>query len=145
MCKVKTPTSSLIEACRIEIDKHKWIESEKAGRDLGELAIRCWVRKHWNNYLREKWIEHLEGKNYWIELEANDFGLLKPLYEFSSHTGEVVQQLKLKGENLTILHWAIHKPLPDKEVEEVIQVLLALDINSRRMELKFENGLISPS
>ncbi|MGE3818385.1 MAG: hypothetical protein AB7I30_03045 [Isosphaeraceae bacterium] len=28
--------------------RHKWIESEKAGRDLGELAISCWIRKYWN-------------------------------------------------------------------------------------------------
>ena len=29
-----------------EIQKHKWIESEKAGQDLGPQAARDWVAKH---------------------------------------------------------------------------------------------------
>ncbi len=29
-----------------EIMKHKWIESEKAGIDLGDSAVLDWVRKH---------------------------------------------------------------------------------------------------
>jgi len=39
-----------------EIMKHKWIESEKAGTDLGDLAALDWVRKHaaeWRRW-REK-------------------------------------------------------------------------------------------
>lgn len=36
---------------RDEILRHKWIESEKAGRDIGfERALLDWIRKH-----REKW------------------------------------------------------------------------------------------
>lgn len=37
-----------------EIEKYKWIESERAGRDLGDAACREWIlkyaaafRKHW--------------------------------------------------------------------------------------------------
>ena len=29
-----------------EIDRHKWIESEKAGRDLGDDAVVQWVEKY---------------------------------------------------------------------------------------------------
>ena len=29
-----------------EIEKHKWIESEKAGRDLGTDAVLDWIRKY---------------------------------------------------------------------------------------------------
>ncbi|AOY60528.1 hypothetical protein B2D07_18810 [Desulfococcus multivorans] len=43
-----------------EILKHKWIESEKAMRDLGNEAVFDWVRKYaadfrtyWENRLRE--------------------------------------------------------------------------------------------
>jgi len=39
-----------------EIMKHKWIESEKAGTDLGDSAAIDWVRKHaaeWRSW-REK-------------------------------------------------------------------------------------------
>ena len=36
---------------RAEILKHKWIESEKAGRDIGfERALTDWIIKH-----RSKW------------------------------------------------------------------------------------------
>lgn len=29
-----------------EIEKHKWIESEKAGCDLGDNACMDWIKKH---------------------------------------------------------------------------------------------------
>lgn len=29
-----------------EIEKHKWIESEKAGVDLGECAVCDWIKKY---------------------------------------------------------------------------------------------------
>lgn len=42
---------------REEILKHKWIESEKAGRDVGfEKALLDWIRNHrddWKNGRRE--------------------------------------------------------------------------------------------
>jgi hypothetical protein len=39
------------QAERDEILKHKWIESEKAGRDIGfERALTDWIIKH-----RSKW------------------------------------------------------------------------------------------
>jgi hypothetical protein len=39
------------QAEREEIMKHKWIESEKAGRDIGfERALTDWIVKH-----RSKW------------------------------------------------------------------------------------------
>ena len=35
-----------------EIMKHKWIESEKAGTDLGNEAVLDWVRKHAGEWRR---------------------------------------------------------------------------------------------
>jgi hypothetical protein len=36
---------------RAEILKHKWIESEKAGRDIGfEKALLDWIMKHRSNW-----------------------------------------------------------------------------------------------
>jgi hypothetical protein len=29
-----------------EIERHKWIESEKAGRDLGQDAAFDWIQRH---------------------------------------------------------------------------------------------------
>ncbi len=42
---------------REEILRHKWIESEKAGKDIGfEQALQDWVRKH-----RDTWRAHRRG------------------------------------------------------------------------------------
>ena len=49
--------------------RYKWIESEKAGHDLGEVAIRRWVKDHWWGYLRARWLEHLQGRRFWVELD----------------------------------------------------------------------------
>lgn len=38
---------------RAEIERHKWIESEKAGRDLGRDAVLDWISKNaaaWRNW-----------------------------------------------------------------------------------------------
>lgn len=40
------------QAQRAEVLKHKWIESEKAGRDIGfERALTDWITKHRSNWL----------------------------------------------------------------------------------------------
>jgi len=62
--------ASVYAECEKEANRFKWIESEKAGRDLGEQAIRRWVKEHWWGYLRARWLEHLEGKQFWEELTA---------------------------------------------------------------------------
>src|SRR5690349_19601456 len=67
---------SIYTDCENEAAIFKWIESEKAGRDLGEWAIKRWVQDHWCGYLRAKWLEHLQGKCFWIELDRGDYGLL---------------------------------------------------------------------
>jgi hypothetical protein len=115
----------------VEAQRHKWIESEKAGRDLGEWAIRCWVRQHWNGFLRAKWLEHLEGRTFWIELDQDDFGLLHRSFQNSTLFSEIVRRLKSGQENLDILNWAIDSML---NMEEVFEILETLDINSRRIE-----------
>lgn len=49
---------------REELSKHKWLESEKAGKDIGEeQALIDWIPKH-----RKPWLDHLER----AEREKND-------------------------------------------------------------------------
>src|SRR5947208_16909220 len=68
---------SVYTDCIEEENRHRWIESEKAGYDLGEPVVRRWVQDHWTGYLRAKWVEHLQGKCFWTELDRGDFGLLQ--------------------------------------------------------------------
>ena len=37
-----------------EIELYKWLESEKANRDLGEEAVKDWIEKHAAEF-RERW------------------------------------------------------------------------------------------
>ena len=72
---------SVYANCKEEVARYKWIESEKAGHDLGEAAVRRWVRDHWWGFLRARWLEHLQGKRFWVELDRENFGLLQRLFE----------------------------------------------------------------
>jgi hypothetical protein len=122
--------------CEQEVARFKWIESEKAGRDLGELAVRRWVQQHWCGYLRARWVEHLQGKRFWVELDHDDFGLLQ--HEFSDDTlllDRILDRLKSGQENLDVILWAHDWGL---DMRRVLSILEALDINSRRLAHRFD-------
>ena len=128
--------SSVYSDCELEALRYKWIESEKAGHDLGEDAIRLWVKRHWWGYLRARWLEHLQGKRFWVELDRGDFGLLQR--EFHDNTlllDRILDRLKSGQENLDIIVWAMNWGLP---ITPVLQILEALDINSRRLAHRFD-------
>src|SRR3954465_10040354 len=80
-----------------EAQRYKWIESEKAGRDLGEGAIRAWVRLHWGRFARDCWIEPLEGRTFWTELDRGDFGLLWRWFPDSPLFDEIVGRIRDGG------------------------------------------------
>lgn len=125
---------SLQELGMEEARKHRWIESQKAGRDLGDASMRDWVARHWNGYLRARWIEHLEGNAYWIELDHDDFGLLQREFVDCDLMSDILRRVKQGGENLDILNWAIDEKKP---MDRVMSILDALNINSRRIECQF--------
>jgi hypothetical protein len=131
------PKLSIHDESRKEEDQFKWIESEKVGYDLGEKAIRDWMRVHWNGYLRARWLEHLQGVRFWIELDRGDFGLL--LSQFQDHSellAPIVERLKHGWENLPILIWAIDNGLPTSTVRTILE---ALDMNSIRLLHRFDH------
>lgn len=128
---VRKTTGSIRVSARLEAERHKWIESEKAGRDLGSDAIHDWSRRYWWRWCRDRWIEHLHGERFWDELPESDFGLL--LRDFHPNTallGEIVARIKTGGENLDILIWA---QTEKKNLNDTFEILRLLDINSRRM------------
>ncbi|MGO9916853.1 MAG: hypothetical protein ACLQIB_19410 [Isosphaeraceae bacterium] len=126
---------SLHECGEEEARRFKWIESEKAGRDLGEVAIRIWIRRHWNGFLRHRWLEHLQGKMFWIELDQGDFGLLQTAFAASPWVDPILDHFKHGGENLDIILWALKNRVP---MNEVLAILETLDVNSRRIECGFD-------
>ena len=40
----------------LEMEKHKWIESDKSGFDIGERAYLDWIKKH-ARIFRNEWVE----------------------------------------------------------------------------------------
>lgn len=145
MCQCSPPTKASVRPSvrlsvhdhgELEALRHKWIESEKAGRDLGEWAIRCWVREHWNGFLRERWLEHLQGRAFWIELDHDDFGLLQRAFQESSLIEPILERLIDGQENLDVINWAIDTDLP---MAQVLDILETLDINSRRIECHLDH------
>ena len=116
--------------------RFKWIESEKAGCDLGETAIRRWVQNHWWGYLRARWLEHLQGARFWVELDRGDFGLLQRTFnENDVLLDRILDRIKAGQENLDIIRWALDWNIPTKPL---IDILESLDINSRRLVHRLE-------
>ena len=127
----RSSESQLYRMALVEAEKHKWIESQKAGRDLGEAALRDWSRKYWWRWCRDRWIEHLSGERFWSELDQHDFGLLKRDFHPNMFlTEQIAMKIKMGGENLDIIQWA-HTSKQD--IAQVLQILKLLDINSRRL------------
>jgi hypothetical protein len=137
---------SVHDDCVHEENKHKWIESEKAGYDLGESAVRRWVKEHWRGYLRAKWVEHLQGKCFWIELDRGDFGLLQRKFQGQGELlDNILNQLAAGKENLDVLDWAVANGHPTAAVNEILE---ALDVNSQRLAHRFDGSpqpLLVPS
>jgi hypothetical protein len=131
---METEKCSVHVDCDREAELYKWYESEKAGRDLGEAAIRIWVKKHWWGYLRERWIEHLQGQRFWTELDKGDFGLLTHKFQDKALLlDRILDRIKAGQENLDIILWAHAWNISQDDVREILS---ALDINSRRLEHK---------
>ena len=128
------PRMSLHACAAIEARRYKWIESQKVGRDLGEEAVRHWVREHWAGFLRARWMEHLEGRVFWIELDREDFGLLQTRSWDGGVFDEILRRLWSGGENLDILCWSLDRHLSPGQLGEVLEILEALDINEHRIE-----------
>jgi hypothetical protein len=130
--------ASIHDAGEQEALKHKWIASEKAGRDLGSHAIHCWVRDHWHGFLRAKWVEHLQGAKCWEEFGNVDFGLCQREFrDLPLLLDRILDRIFSGQENLDILQWALSWNLP---IEDVIGILERLDINRRRLACKFAAG-----
>ncbi|GBD36636.1 hypothetical protein HRbin36_01761 [bacterium HR36] len=125
--------SVLEEACK-EAMRHKWIESQKAGRDLGHEALRQWYVSYSWPFLRHCWFLHLQGIRFFSEFEAADFGLFHREFH-DPRDRELLRQIVDRiyhhgAENLDIILWAQQANL---DMEKVRKILERLDINARRL------------
>ncbi len=118
-----------------EIERHKWLESEKARRDLGHQAIEDWLRRFWWLFCRWRRFEHLEGERCWREFNDLDFALLRKVAMERELLEAVIKRMKGDGthlhDNLEIIFWALgDASINYQRVEEFLQLI---DINSARL------------
>ncbi len=113
------------------IQEHRWLESEKAGHDLGSAAERDWAQSHWRGFFCLRFVEHLRGEVFYEEFGAECFGLgPERLSVEVSLLDTVLEKIRQGAENLDVLCWALHEKLPR---EAIVNILKAIDLNSRRL------------
>ncbi len=56
--ETRNPFAAVVRSLQEEIDRYKWIESEKAGRDIGwQRAAGEWWERHFPGWKRAHWDE----------------------------------------------------------------------------------------
>ena len=129
---------SLKEESWREACAERWYRSQDAGFDLGEHAIRLWVRMHWRGFVRARWIEHMQGVRFWVELDRKEFGLLRrhDLVDVRELLDAIIDQLRCGAENLDIVRWARKEKSPAEQAT-VKQLLTLIDVNAHRLRCFF--------
>ncbi len=122
---------SLYEEGLREAERHKWIESQKRGVDLGDSALTDWYRRYWPLFCRLKCLEHLSGSRSWPEFALEDFGMIGNLIRDEDLLLEMILDRAQDGmENLAILVWAHEWDLP---LGRVISILEQLNLNRAQL------------
>ena len=133
-----TPRYSLHDESWGEACREAWYRSQEAGCDIGEHAIRQWVQKHWRGFLRARWIEHMQGYRFWVELPREEFGLLKrrALVDARHLLDEIIEQVRCGAENLDIIRWA-RRTKSAAEQLTIFEILCLININAHRLRCSF--------
>jgi hypothetical protein len=129
---INPPIKSLCKQSFLEALRYKWIESEKAGCDLGEHAVGEWLAKHWHGWCRARWLEHIMGEIYWAEFDSAAFGtLIGRISGDRTLLDRIMDRLRCGAENLDIILWASEWKI---DVEAVIDILALVDVNRSRID-----------
>lgn len=126
------PRESLYERAFHEAERHKWIESERQGHDLGESAIRDWYRRFWRPYCRQRRLEHIRGMRRWQEFDDAAFGCLYSLIVTGDLLADrILDRIDAGYENLCIINWTLTWGLP---MPRVLNILEQIDVNRARLD-----------
>ena len=100
-----------------------------------DLATRAasdlpWSARSFTRWLRTRLIEHWQGEHFWHELDRGDFAILRrSIHPNAGLVADIVALLMCGAENLTVIAWALET---DQPLDDVVAILTALDVNSRR-------------
>jgi hypothetical protein len=119
---------SVYDAALQEAERHKWLASERFGRDLGPAARREWWIKYWPRFCRYRCIEHLSGQCQWQEFKCEVYGRLSiPQEEADLLVDRIFDRFVEGWENLTFACWLQEWDLPTERVLEILEIV---DINA---------------
>lgn len=125
-------TLSLYDDGLKEAERHKWIESQKCGRDVGDSAMRDWYCRYWFRYVRCRRLEHVTGIRAWKEFGSEDFGKVGQLMEEGDPLLEKILEMARQGkENFNIVYWALEHGLCTDRVRYFLELI---DLNAARLE-----------
>lgn len=111
-----------------EAFRHKWIESQKRGFDLGRAAIKDWDKRHFKKFYRWCHWQHLTGWQFFKEFPEEHFDrVMDPRDEIEQL---VIGQFWDGLENLEIFNCALGCGWP---TDQVRVVLSRLQINEARL------------
>ncbi|MBL8852075.1 MAG: hypothetical protein JNG89_20550 [Planctomycetaceae bacterium] len=115
---------SLYEFAIQEADRHKWLVSERHGRDCGLPAYSEWWRSHWREFCRYRRIEHLRGDRRWREYEDDAYGR----YYDAVISGDplvtaILDRVAVGWENLQFACWVQEWGMPRDRVLEILEVV----------------------
>ena len=117
-------TASLYEAAIQEADRHKWLVSERHGRDCGYSAWSEWWDKYWSDFCRHRRIEHLRGDRRWREFEEDTFGRFYDLMVAGDLLLDLVLDRVAEGwENLHFACWIHEWGLPRERVMYMLEIV----------------------
>lgn len=129
---VRTPVRHKVYEQAVKaIQEHKWLQSEKAGRDVGSEAAQDWNRRYWLRFYRERFVQHLRGEAFFEEFGVECYRLVTGSIAASREVLDTVLDKVQEGaENLELICWARRHRLPQ---DQVLEILKTLNINSRRL------------
>jgi len=122
-------TRSLFKSALSEAERHKYIESQKVGRDVGLPAIDDWHQRYWTLWLRHRWLEHLLGDVRYEEFTEGSFGVLRSRFGPSSLLDEVIERIRYGAENIDVLIWASRE---GRDLPTTMALLTTMRINDIR-------------
>jgi hypothetical protein len=130
---------SLAEESWLEALRERWYQSEQAGRDVGNCAIDYWVHYHWPGFLRARWIEHMQGECFWIELGRDEFGILKDTpVNLHPLLDRMIDKLRQGDENLDLICWLRGRsPAEQQAIREILRII---NVNAHRWRCFFGNS-----
>ena len=134
MCREQSSVpASVYDQAWQAAEQHKWIESERQRRDLGQAAIDDWDERFFKRFGRWCHWQHLIGKQFFHEFPDSHFNTVpaKQPTEMNTIERTVIHCFWDGQENLNIFDFTHKCGLSG---EQVTSVLATLHINEARLD-----------